>query len=204
MYICTYVPPGTILRMSHLRIRDDISSFTIFTKPEKKIFVTKDMPKHSLFFLPHSANMDYKKKNLKKEFVVERDWIDSKEKVAGETLWIKPHWQPKTATKAFEMALTEPFWAVRRVNRSDAREEEGNMALVYVHSRGHVVTCFTGDKMMRSDVDFVVPCLTNIQDIPDGGELIWVADFVTKKRKLTPLQFVAKKVKNDTEVCSEK
>ena len=76
--------------MSHLRIRDDISSFTIFTKPEKKIFVTKDMPKHSLFFLPHSANMDYKKKNLKKEFVVERDWIDSKEKVAGETLWIKP------------------------------------------------------------------------------------------------------------------
>ena len=78
------------------------------------------------------------------------------------------------------------------------------MALVYLNSRGHLVTCFTGANMMPSDVNFVVPCLTNIRDIPDGEELIWVADFATKKRKLTPLQFVAKKVKNDAEVCSEK
>jgi hypothetical protein len=192
--------------MSHLRIRDHISSFLIHTKPEKKTFVMKDMPKHSLFLFPHSAHTAYKTKGGKKEFQVGVDWIDSKETVGGEILWIKPHFQPKVATKASDAALTETFWTVRRVNRAEAGDTEGNMRLEYLNSRGHVVTCHTSDSMKESEVKFLAPCLTNIKDIQDGDELIWVADFRSKKRKdAEPLKKAeAKKAKNTAEESSEK
>ena len=197
--------PGTKARMSHPRIRDHISSFMIHTKPEKKIFVLKDMRKHSLFFFPQSKDSVYKTKG-KKEFDVKVDFIDSKETVGGEILWIKPHWQPKNANKPFDAALTEPFWAVRKVNRAEAKDTEGNMRLEYLNSRGHIVTCHTSESMDQCDVKFLVPCLTNIKDVLDGDELIWVADFATKKRKaLEPLKKVEeKKAKNTAEKSSEK
>ena len=178
----------------------------IHTKPERKIFVLKDMPKHSLFFFPQSKDSIYKKKSDKKEFYVAPDWVDSKETVGGEILWIKPHWQPKNANKPFDAALTEPFWAVRRVNRAEARDTEGNMRLEYLNSRGHIVTCHTSESMDQSEVKFLVPCLTNIKDVIDGDELIWVADFATKKRRATePLKKVEeKKAKNTAEKSSEK
>jgi len=178
----------------------------IHTKPERKIFVLKDMPKHSLFFFPQSKDSVYKMKSAKKEFVVMPDFIDSKEKVGGEILWIKPHWQQKNANKPFDAALTEPFWAVRRVNRAEARDTEGNMRLEYLNSRGHVVTCHTSESMDQHEVNFLVPCLTNIKDVRDGDELIWVADFLSKKRKaVEPLKKVEeKKAKNTAEKSSEK
>ena len=178
----------------------------IHTKPERKIFVLKDMPKHSLFFFPQSKDSVYKTKSAKKEFVVGVDFIDSKETVGGEILWIKCHWQPKNANKPFDAALTEPFWAVRRVNRAEARDTEGNMRLEYLNSRGHIVTCHTSESMDQHDVKFLVPCLTNIKDVLDGDELIWVADFATKKRKaVEPLKKVEeKKAKNTAEKSSEK
>ena len=178
----------------------------IHTKPERKIFVLKDMPKHSLFFFPQSKDSIYKKKSDKKEFNVAPDWVDSKETVGGEILWIKPHWAPKNANKPFDAALTEPFWAVRRVNRAEARDTEGNMRLEYLNSRGHIVTCHTSESMDQSEVKFLVPCLTNIKDVIDGDELIWVADFATKKRKAAePLKKAEdKKAKNTAEKSSEK
>ena len=80
------------------------------------------------------------------------------------------------------------------------------MRLEYLNSRGHVVTCHTSESMDQHEVNFLVPCLTNIKDVRDGDELIWVADFLSKKRKaVEPLKKVEeKKAKNTVEKSSEK
>ena len=172
--------------------------FQIITKPEKRCFVEDNRPKGTIFLLPHSANFTYHSSSAKKKNVQAVEWVPTKELVSSKPLFIKPQWQPTTATTQGAAAMTEPFWAVRKVDRGDVKNEKGNVALVYLGTRGSATTEYQHCDKLPAGIELQTPCLVNTEDVPAKAELIWVGDFPKKRKNLQPVRAApAKKLKED-------
>ena len=154
---------------------------------------------NTIFLLPRGKDYAYDFGDLKKgkTFEVEHLWVDSLLKVNGKTLWIKPMFTAPSGTLARNKTMTEPFWAVRKVEASDAGV--GNMELSTLAISGTHVTLWQGpgDAVAGTDLR-QVPVLCNKSDLKQGDELVWAYGEKKKKRKVAvKVDPPAKKLKVD-------
>jgi len=177
----------------------------IETKPEKKVFLTEAVKKGQLLLLPHSDRLGFDfvtAKPAKKTFEPDLPWIDSLKRVAGKPIYIKPQFNATSASVDGKQALTEPFWAVRRISPKAAG---GNLRLDRMLHNGSLCTqCALGDgpTVLATSVSVITPVLTNPTDLAAGAELIWPHDREkAEKRKTVPVKFEesAKKQKPSAE-----
>ncbi len=183
--------------------RHPLPLIEILTKPNKRVFVGEPVKAHGLFLLPHSSQYVFESSKNKKAFQVEKDWIESKELLCGKPLYIKPQWQPVTSTVLAGAACTEPFWAVRKVNRAEATDERGTVELTYLQTKGSTITEFKADEKVSQELAIRTPCLTNTVDLSKGDELVWLADFAVKRKLQKPVRAHEKKQKVAGEVTAE-
>ena len=163
------------------------------TKPEKRVYVLNDVPKGGLMIFPHSTNWAFEShsgKAPKKDFEVDPLWVDSQQKVAGKAVWIKPAFTPQSATVQSCQALTEPFWAVRRLDEGKAGQDTGNMSLLHLHHDGSMCTTYRsksrGSLVLPGQMTLASPALTNLVDLKAEDELVWLGKWAKNaKRKET-------------------
>lgn len=161
------------------------------TKPKTKVFILEPAKAQSIFFLPHSTSYAFDAatsgKTSTKTFEVDPKWISAGEKVAGKPLFIKPAFVPWTGKLESKQALTEGFWAVRRVEEDGG--EEGNMELSSLKLNGSLCTGGSASERSLLTAQNLVsssPVLRNARDLEAGEELIWSGQWSKKdvaKRK---------------------
>ena len=136
--------------------------------------------------MPHSVNYAYDADSSKKgkTFEVDHLWVDSLSKVNGKTLWIKPHFTPPSGTLPRNKVMTEPFWAVRKV---EEQAGGGNMVLTTLSIRGSHTVTWNGVEPVAGTMQATVPVLTNPTDLKKGDELVWAIGS-KKKRKSAPIK----------------
>ena len=162
----------------------------IETKPEKKVFLTTPVRKGRLFLLPHSDRLAFDfvtAKPAKKTFDPDISWIDSLEKVAGKTIYIKPEFMTQSANVDGKQALTEPFWAVRRTPKGTGG---GNLRLdTMIHNGSLCTQCAGRTKVLPQQVSVCTPVLTNPSDLEAGAELIWPYDREKTEKRKAPVMY---------------
>lgn len=174
---------------------------TIQTRPNKKLFVEQDaIAAHTLFLLPHSSNYAFETSNSKSKFTVSKEWVQTSETISGKHIFIKPQFSQLSATVTHGSALTEPFWAVRKV---DGMPEEGNMELVNLTSEGHATSVAMDKKKLVHTMRFTTPCLVNTIDVKPGDELIWASPQPAAKRNPVPVKAKESKKKKEAGATDE-
>lgn len=168
----------------------------IETKPKTKVFILQPVKAQTIFFLPHSPSYAFdaasSSKTSKKTFEVDPKWISAGEQVAGKPLFIKPAFVPWTGKLESKQALTEGFWAVRRVEEDGG--EEGNMELSSLKLNGSLCTGGSAaEKSFLTAQNLVSSSqvLRNKRALEAGEELIWSGQWTKKdaaKRKLVPVK----------------
>ena len=138
---------------------------------------------NTIFLLPRSHQFVYDTGDYKKGkvFEVEHAFVNSLQTVEGKTLWIKPQFAAPSGVLAANKAMTEPFWAVRKV---EEQVGGGNMMLATLGTSGSMVTLYGADDGVASPLLTQAPVLTNPSRLEAGEELVWACGNKKKRPRV--------------------